>query len=57
MAFWCVPRCTAGARVGAGRTSKNGQDGLMDGLNFARSQYVAGEEGDYEQDDEDGESP
>ena len=39
------------------RTSKNGQDGLMDGLYFARVQYVAREEGDYEQDDEDGERP
>jgi len=40
-----------------GRTSKDGQDGLMDGLDLARMQYVAREEGDYEQDDENGQGP
>lgn len=36
------------------RTSKDGQDGFMDGLYFACVQDIAGKEGDYEQDDEDG---
>lgn len=39
------------------RTSKNGQDRLMDGLYLARLQYVAREQGDDEEDDEDGECP
>lgn len=40
-----------------GRTSKNGQDGLVDSLYLARMQDVAREEGYYEEEYEDGQGP
>ena len=53
-----LPKGDRGQGGGWGqRTSKDGQDRLVDRLDFARVQDVAGEEGDYEQDDEDGEGP
>ena len=39
------------------RTGEYGQHRLMDGLDFARVQDVAREEGYYEQEDEDGQGP
>jgi hypothetical protein len=67
MAMSCNPLCAllgachddcagaAEAKAGVGqRTGKDGEDGLVDGLDLARVQDVAGEEGDDEQDDEDG---
>lgn len=39
------------------RTSKNGQDGLVDSLYLARVQDVAREEGYYEEEYEDRQSP
>ncbi|EFQ91069.1 hypothetical protein PTT_12205 [Pyrenophora teres f. teres 0-1] len=33
------------------RTGKNGEDRLVDGLDLPRMEDIAGEEGDYEQDD------
>lgn len=41
----------------AQRTGKDGEDRLMDGLDFARVEDVAGKEGYYEQDDQDGQGP
>lgn len=53
-----LPTGGSGPRRGWGpRTGKDGQDRFVNGLDFARVQDVAGEEGDDEQDDEDGQGP
>ena len=38
-------------------TRKDGQDGLVDGLNLPRLEHVTGEQGDDEQHDKDEERP
>lgn len=40
-----------------GSTRKDGQDGLVDGLNLPRLEHVTGEEGDNEQHNKDEERP